>query len=145
MKKLILTLCTITLLFIACDRSYINNNVCKISLINKYYPGENFELLIDSSVMDIKKEYWIYKYDENKTIDSALIIEYKIPQKYVEHINTIEFTNNNNTLFSDDDFLFNGGFHFIFKVTENKKIERDERYHEYGYIIYSDEWDKIEL
>lgn len=139
MKKIALLLSILVFVLNSCDNNYYHDNVCKMSLINKYYQNEKIDLYIYEKKMSIKREYTIY----NENNEPALVIEYNIPQKFVEMNNkagSVEFKDNNNiSLYRNDNFFVNGGFHFIFRVTENKTIEK------YEYKIYSDNWDKIEL
>lgn len=141
MKKILLFLGVLLLIFSACDNNYYHENVCKISLVNKYSVDESFDLYIDSCSMDVKREYWVYKQIDKKVVDSILVIEYKIPQVFVQKNDTtslVEFLDNSNALlYQNDDFYVNGGFHFIFNLSENKKINL------HGYKIYSDGWDSV--
>lgn len=128
-------------MFSACDNNYYHENVCKISIVNKHYIDESFDLYIDSCSMEVKREYWVYKQIDGKIEDSVLVAEYKIPQNFVQRNDTIslvEFLDNSNmVLYQNDDFCVNGGFHFIFNLSENKEINLC------GYKIYSDDWNCI--
>ena len=141
MKRILLFLSVMLLTFSACDNNYYHENVCKISLVNKHYLDESFDLYIDSCSMGVKREYWVYEQIDKKIVDSVFVTEYKIPQVFVQKNDTtslVEFLDSNNVvLYKNDDFYVNGGFHFIFNLNENKKINLC------GYKIYSDEWESV--
>lgn len=143
MKKILLFFGVFLLIFTACDNNYCHENICKISLVNKHYMDKKFDLYIDSCSMDVKREYWVYKQIDKKIVDSVLVIEYKIPQVFVQKNDTtslVEFLDDNNAvLYQNDDFYVNGGFHFIFRINENREIYRNAE----DYKIYSDGWDCI--
>jgi hypothetical protein len=102
---------------------------------------ESFDLYIDSCSMGVKREYWVYEQIDKKIVDSVFVTEYKIPQVFVQKndaTSLVEFLDSNNVvLYKNDDFYVNGGFHFIFNLNENKKINLC------GYKIYSDEWESV--
>ena len=102
MKRILLFLSVMLLIFSACDNNYYHENVCKISLVNKHYLDESFDLYIDSCSMGVKREYWVYEQIDKKIVDSVFVTEYKIPQVFVQKNDTIslvEFLDSNNVVY----------------------------------------------